>query len=68
MARKSVSIEELTSVDTQSIIAAITQENAQLRLELLVKQSVIEKMLRAFKELGVDVPEELDQDTHDHSH
>jgi hypothetical protein len=68
MARKSVSIEELTSVDTQSIIAAISQENAQLRLELLVKQSVIEKMLRAFKELGVDVSEELDQDTHDHSH
>jgi len=68
MARESVSIKELTSVDTQSIIAAIAQENAQLRLELLVKQSVIEKMLRAFKELGVDVSEELDQDIHDHPH
>lgn len=68
MARKSVSIEELTSVDTQSIIAAVAQENAQLRLELLVKQSVIEKMLQALKDLGVDVSEELDQHTHDHSH
>lgn len=64
MARKSINLQELTAVDTQSIISSLAQENASLRLDILVKQSVIEKMIAVIKELGGDV----DDHPHDHSH
>lgn len=64
MARKSINLQELTAVDTQSIISSLAQENASLRLDILVKQSVIEKMIAVIKELGGDV----DDHSHDHSH
>lgn len=64
MARKPISIQELTQVDPQAIISALAQENASLRLDLLVKQSVIDKMAGAIKELSG----ESDEDSDYHSH
>jgi len=64
MARKPLKIEELTQVDPQAIISALAQENASLRLDLLIKQSVIDKMADAIK--GLDG--ELDEDSDYHSH
>jgi hypothetical protein len=64
MARKPLKIEELTQVDPQVIISALAQENASLRLDLLIKQSVIDKMADAIKGLGG----ELDEDSDHHSH
>jgi len=42
----------------------LAQKNASLRLVLLVKQSVIDKMIAVIKELGGDVGDH----SHDHSH
>jgi len=64
MARKPLKIEELTQVDPQAIISALAQENASLRVDLLIKQSVIDKMADAIKGLGG----ELDEDSDYHSH
>jgi len=64
MARKPLKIEELTQVDPQVIISALAQENASLRLDLLIKQSVIDKMADAIKGLGGG----RDVDTKNHSH
>jgi hypothetical protein len=64
MARKSINLQELTAVDPQSIISTLAQENASLRLDLLVKQSVIDKMIAVIKELGGDIGDH----SHDHSH
>jgi hypothetical protein len=60
MARKSVNIQELTQVDPQAIISSLAQENASLRLDLLIKQSVIDKMANVIKELTEDSDEDLD--------
>ena len=60
MARKPLKIEELTQVDPQAIISALAQENASLRLDLLIKQSVIDKMANVIKELTEDSDEDLD--------
>jgi len=60
MARKSVKIQELTQVDPQAIISSLAQENASLRLDLLIKQSVIDKMANVIKELTEDSDEDLD--------
>jgi len=60
MARKSVNIQELTQVDPQAIISSLAQENASLRLDLLIKQSVIDKMANLIKELADDSDEDLD--------
>lgn len=64
MARKPINIKELTQVDPQAIISALAQENASLRIDILVKQSVIDKMADAIKELGG----ESDEDSDYHSH
>ena len=64
MARKSINLQELTAGDPQSIISTLAQENASLRLDLLIKQSVIDKMIAVIKELGGDVGDH----SHDHSH
>lgn len=64
MARKPISIQELTQVDPQAIISALAQENASLRLDLLVKQSVIDKMAGAIKELSGKSDEDSDYHSH----
>ena len=63
MARKSLDLQELTSVDPQSIISSLAQENAELRLQLLIKQSVIEKMIAAIKESGGDSGGDLSEES-----
>ena len=62
MARKSLDLKELTSVDPQSIISTLAQENAELRLQLLIKQSVIERMIAAVTESGGDSGEDLSEE------
>ena len=63
MARKSLDLQELTSVDPQSIISTLAQENAELRLQLLIKQSVIEKMIAAIRESGGNIGKDFSEDS-----
>ena len=63
MARKSLDLQELTSVDPQSIISTLAQENAELRLQLLIKQSVIEKMIAAITESRGGSSEDLSEES-----
>lgn len=55
MARESVNIEELTRVDPAQLIQELTQENAQLRLEMMAQKSVINKLIAKIQQLdGVE--------------
>jgi len=55
MARESVNIEELTRVDPSQLIQELTQENAQLRLEMMAQKSVINKLIAKIQQLdGVE--------------
>lgn len=49
MARESVDIEELTKVDANQLIQELTQENSQLRLELMAQKGVISKLVAALQ-------------------
>lgn len=49
MARESVDIEELTKVDVNQLIQELTQENSQLRLELMAQKGVISKLVAALQ-------------------
>ena len=49
MARESVDLEELTRVDANQLIQELTQENSQLRLEMMAQKTVINKLVAALQ-------------------
>ena len=57
MARESVDIEELTKVDANQLIQELTQENSQLRLEMMAQKGVINKLIAALQGSGEDLDE-----------
>ena len=57
MARESVNLEELTRVDANQLIQELTQENSQLRLELMAQKGVINKLVAALQESDEDIDE-----------
>lgn len=57
MARESVDLEELTRVDANQLIQELTQENSQLRLEMMAQKTVINKLVAALQ----DSDEETEQ-------
>ena len=57
MARESVDLEELTRVDANQLIQELTQENSQLRLELMAQKGVINKLVAALQESDEDIDE-----------
>lgn len=61
MARESVDIQELLRVQPNDLLEALSQENAQLRLELMAQKSVINRLVASLQELSED-SEENDED------
>ena len=57
MARESVNIEELTRVDANQLIQELTQENSQLRLEMMAQKGVINKLVAALQESDEEIAE-----------
>jgi len=57
MARESVNIEELTRVDANQLIQELTQENSQLRLEMMAQKGVINKLIAALEESDQEIEE-----------
>lgn len=57
MARESVDIEELTKVDANQLIQELTQENSQLRLEMMAQRGVINKLVAALEESDQEITE-----------
>jgi len=57
MARESVNIEELTRVDANQLIQELTQENSQLRLEMMAQKGVINKLIAALEESNQEIEE-----------
>lgn len=57
MARESVNIEELTRVDVNQLIQELTQENSQLRLEMMAQKGVINKLVAALQESDEETEE-----------
>lgn len=57
MARESVNIEELTRVDANQLIQELTQENSQLRLEMMAQKGVINKLVAALQESDEETEE-----------
>ena len=54
MARKSVNVQEMLSVDPQSIIESLASENSKLKIENLAQQTVINKLVSLVGELQSD--------------
>jgi len=57
MARESVNIEELTRVDANQLIQELTQENSQLRLEMMAQKGVINKLIAALQDSDEETEE-----------
>ena len=57
MARESVNIEELTKVDANQLIQELTQENSQLRLEIMAQRGVINKLIAALEGSDQEIEE-----------
>jgi len=57
MARESVNIEDLTKIDANQLIQDLTQENSQLRLELMAQKGVINKLVAALQESDEETEE-----------
>jgi len=57
MARESVDIEELTRVDANQLIQELTQENSQLRLEMMAQKGVINKLVAALQKFDEETAE-----------
>jgi hypothetical protein len=61
MARESVDIQELLRVQPNDLLEALSQENGQLRLELMAQKAVINRLVASLQELSED-SEENDED------
>lgn len=57
MARESVNIEELTKVDANQLIQELTQENSQLRLEMMAQRGVINRLIAALEGSDQEIEE-----------
>ena len=57
MARESVDLEELTRVDANQLIQELTQENSQLRLEMMAQKGVINKLIAALQDSDEETEE-----------
>lgn len=57
MARESVDIQELLRVQPNDLLEALSQENGQLRLELMAQKAVINRLVASLQELSEDSEE-----------
>lgn len=57
MARESVNIQELTKVDANQLIQELTQENSQLRLEMMAQRGVINRLIAALEGSDQEIEE-----------